>query len=251
MTYPYDRNEVEVFVPKSLQSLENPPTFHLRPGTSREKRHFTRLALEEGLTNHSNDAMRSEMLRGLKEFCTEAEYSDWEPRIKALWEAGDEFDMEHKDTPFDQAPEFKHHDQEAIETVLKAVKRDWRQLRVMGAENIMFSQMLPTLTNSLVIMKCENVDVPIQKNGKYLSLDCAEAISDWLEQFGTDQNVEGSPARELEIACLLKMNFTKAQEKNSASPSPSTNDQQNLKVGEESTDGKSKASASSEKIQKD
>jgi hypothetical protein len=251
MTYPYDKEEIEVFVPQSLQSLENPPTFHLRPGTSREKRHFTRLALEEGLTNHSNESMRLEMLAGLKEFCSEAEYYNWEPRIKALWEAGDEFDKENKDTPFDKMPEFNHPDQEAIETVLKAVKRDWRQLRVMGAENIMFSQMLPLLTNSLVIMKCENIDVPIQKNGKYLSLDCAEAISDWLEEFGTKNKIEGSPARELEIACLLKMNFTKAQEKNSESPSPSTNDQQNLKAGEESTDGKSKASVSSKKIQED
>lgn len=247
MTYPYDKDEIEVFVPKSLRSLETPPTFHLRPGTSREKTHFTRLALEEGLTNHSNERMRAEMLAGLKEFCTEAEYADWEPRIKALWEAGEEFDLEHKDTPFDKIPIFTHPDQEAIEEVLKAVKRDWRPIRVMGADNLIFSQQLPILTNSIVITKCENVDVEIQKNGKYLSIDCARAISEWLESYGKKHKIKGSPARELEIACLLKMNFSKAQEKNSESPSPSPNDQQTSKAGEESTVGTSKASASSQK----
>lgn len=251
MTYPYDKDEIEVFVPESLRSLENPPTFHLRPGTSREKKHFTRLALEEGLTNHSNETMRNEMLAGLKEFCTEAEYNEWEPRIKALWEAGEEFDKEYQDAEFDQIPDFVHPDQDAVDQLLKAVKRDWRPIRVMGADNLMFTKMLPVLTTSIVITKCENVDVPIRKNGKYLSLDCAEAISEWLDDYGKEQKVEGNPARELEIACLLKMNFTKAQEKNSESPSPSTNDQQTLKAGEESTDGKSKASVSSKKTQED
>lgn len=247
MAYPYEKDDIEVFVPQSLQSLENPPTFHLRPGTGREKKHFRRLAVEEGLRNHGNDRIRQELLNGLKAFSTESEYFEWEPRIKALWDAGDQYNEEHKETPVEDLPPFTHPDQDVVEKVLAAVKRDWRPLRVMAADNIAFTESLPCLTGSLIIVKYENVDVPVRKDGKYLSIDCVEAIADWLEEFAEENNIEGSPASELDIACLLKMNFTKAQEKNSASPSPSPKDQKNLKSGEESTDGKSKASASSKK----
>lgn len=249
MTYPYEKEEIEVFVPQSLQSLDNPPTFHLRPGSGREKKHFRRLAIEEGLRNHGNDRIRQELLTGLKAFCTESEYFDWEPRIKALWEAGDEYNKDHQETPIGDLPEFTHPDQDAVDKVLAAVKRDWKPLRVMAADNIAFTESLPSLTGSLIIMKCENVDVPIKKDGKYLDLECVEAISEWLTDFAEEHEIDGNPASELDIACLLKMNFTKAQEKNSASPSPSPKTQQNLKSGEESTGGKSKASASSKKTQ--
>lgn len=249
MTYPYDKEEIQVFVPESLQSLDNPPTFHLRPGTSREKRHFKRMCLEEGLRNHSNEAIRTELLAGLKEFCTEAEYAEWEPRVKALWEAGDDFNQEHKATPIEDVPEFLHPDEDAVEKVLAPIKRDWRPLRVMGADNSEFNQMLPQLTRCIIVTKYENVDVPIRKDGKYLKLECGEAIIEWLNTFAEENSIEGSPAAELNIACLLNMNFTKAQEKKSVSPSPSPKDPQISKIGEESTDGKSKASASSEKTQ--
>ncbi len=254
MFYPHDQNDIKLFTPEALREMPNPPVFHLRAGTVRDKHQFQRLLIEEGAQTYELDDMRKEIIIGLKELGGDDAFAEWEPRIKGLWEALDSHAQEVqeiRDAAEDgNEPEispFVYDDEAAVAAVLESIEDNWRPIRKMKADNVMAIKMQPIIMAQIIVAKVENLDVEIQRQGKYLSFESAGEIRDALQEkaitFGADGN---EVITELNSEILRRLFVPKSAEKNSASPSPSSSDQNSSETGTEATNGTSTASETSE-----
>lgn len=248
-TYPLEAGEAEEFIPASLAHLPDAPKFYLRWGTPREKEQQRRVMDEEGATLWADDAMRDELLRGMKELFAPDDFETWQPLVKSWWDAIDAYESENKDVlPVDREP-FVFDDQSLIIETLEQVARDWRPYRVMQADNNQYQRILGPAIASVIIERFDGADAPLRKRGRYLSYDCILTLFDRLDKFGRERAPGGAvkPSQELQVECLKRLYLDKDAEKNFASPAPSdpTPDTSNNGTGE--TNGSSTASAPSKR----
>ncbi len=210
--------------------------------TGRDKRFHLRLYREQGVTLHQGPAFREETIAGLKDLWTPEDFDTYAPRIKAYWDAQDDYALQLKDDP-DLKWEFDPEEEGRITLLLSKVDEAWPPLRRMYADNAEFGQMVVPLMVAAVVKSWSGVDVPMQRDRGYLSVECAEALCDAVNA------INPAALSELFVACADRITLTKEEAKNSESPSPSKTTQpvsSGTKAPE--TDGKSPASASSTPI---
>lgn len=246
---PYEASEIQRFTPASLAHLENPPVFRLRAVSRRERRRYDRLMIEEGLRRHGQEAMRDEMIRGLRALSSDDEFERWEAALRQHWDALADHAEEHKDTPPDEVPDFvpPGPSEDEISTVTRGIHENWAPLRKMAADNVVFNREAPALLISVVVSGWSNLRTPFAMQEGALPLDTIDALDNDVAKLEEDNGLSpGTAFVELYVAATNRMFLSSDAEKNSSSPAPSDIDQQTSTTGTESTSGTSKALASSE-----
>lgn len=245
---PLEASDTLVFTPDSLKDCENLPTFTLRAATTREKRFHRRLAAEEGVRTHPPEAIREEVLRGLKSLWSQEDYERHQPIVQSYWDAGDEFALQAKDDP-DLEWSYDSEIEAAVKDLTRKVQDAWPPLRRLLADNMDYATMTGPLMVAVIVEKWVGLDLPRQTDRGFLTLGCAEALrealADYEERAGKPGKEVGSAWTELFVACTQRMYLDKEEEKNSESPSPSEMPQTSSKATK--ARGKSKASARSKK----
>lgn len=223
---PVEASETLAFSPPSLANIPVPPTFVLRAATSRDKRHYARLIREEGLEIHDFKAIRAEVLKALDGNLWTREQFDAEVgRIKAFWEQSDDFAEQQKLDP-DLAWTFDPVEEARINDLINMVAKSWRPLRQMLADNGEYGQMTAAIAAAVVVMHWSGLDLKLERDRGYLSVDCACDLREALWQVEQDNGLTpGQAWSELTIACLLRFALDKDEEKNSVSPAPSSTSQ--------------------------
>lgn len=248
-TYPLEAGEAEPFVPASLEHLTNPPTFHLRWGTPREKEQQRRVMDEEGAANWSSEAMRTEMLRGMRELFSAEDFDIWQPQIKAWYDALDAHESANRDVPPAEREPIVYDGQDVLTEVLEQLARDWRPYRLMEADNRAYQRALGPAINSVIIDRIENFDFAVVRKGRYVTFDCARLLSEQLDKFGREHAPDAAlrASQELSVECMKRLFLDRDAEKNSGSPVPSDPTPDTTKTGTGEKAGTSKASAPSKK----
>lgn len=230
---PAESSETLVFTPPQLEAkMENPPRFRLRAVEMREKRFFDRLMIEEGVRQHSTDAFRAEILRGIEATATPENAAELEPRLKAFWEALDDHTKEQADLPSDQRTAFEHPDKDKIETLGERVADAWPPLRQMTADNADAAAMLPLIAVAVAVSGWSNLEAQFDKDRGFITVDSATSVMDALRKLDEKHNLSpGLSWLQLTTKALGRIFLDKEQEKNSASPSPSSSPPSNMKTG--------------------
>lgn len=235
---PVEASETLAFTPPSLAQLEPKPVFMLRAITTRDKRFHTRLYRENGLKIHGRDALRSEILIGLKSLWTEEQFEQHSAVIRELWDAQDQFELQAKDNS-DLEWSFDPEVQAAVNNLIERVEDAWAPLRRMVADNGEFGQMLVPVMLATVVKSWTGIDVKRELDRGYLTLDCSENLVLALEA------LDPQAATELFVAAAGRMRLDKETEGNSASGSPSETTPAASTETTSASDGKSPASEAS------
>lgn len=228
--YPREAGVIE-FTPGSLKNLPDPPKFLIRTATARDRLRVDDIVIEEGLRRHSIEDMRAEMLRGLKEGWSPELFAEYEGRIKAYWDAIDQYDKEVSATSEagGEIPQFEHPDQAAMEKLTEEVNAGWPPLRRMTAQIVHFNRLIPDITASVLLKGWRGLDVPYAREAGVVPLETMWDVRDALsalesEHGGAIEGVGASGTAYVELAakCAGMIFLTEQEEKNSASPSPSS-----------------------------
>lgn len=250
---PLEASEVLAFTPASLESIEDAPVFRLRASSSRDKRFHRRLLVEHGIRFHDRDAIRAEVLAGLKALWDEEAFEEHSPVIKALWDARDEFDQQNADAFKKGEPELEwSYDadlENAVDDLVRKVTQEWNPLLRMIADNADYGSLAAPLLVAVNVKGFSNLNVKASLDRGYLTLDVAEKVEDALSKLERKHGlIEGTAWAELTVACSQRMYLTEEERGNSASQSPSTTAPAPLSETKTSEpDGKSPASARSKK----
>jgi hypothetical protein len=245
---PAEANETLVFTPPQLEAkMERPPRFRLRAVQIREKRFFDRLMIEEGVRQHSTDTFRAEILRGLSATATPESAAELEPRLKAFWEALDDHDKEQATLPAEERKPFEHPDKEAVEAFGEKMADAWPPLRQITADNADAATMLPLISVAVAVTGWDNLDALYEKDRGFVTINSANSILEALRKLDEEHGVSpGLSWVQLAGKAVSRIFLPKEQEKNSASPSPSSSPPSNTKTdGQVSPAGTSPASATS------
>lgn len=254
---PLEASEELVFTPKAFANLGSAPSFVLRAATARDKRYHRRLHLEENIVSHTAEAIRAEILRGLKSLWSAETYDQHAEVLTAFWAAQDDYDQqrglhakEQEGLPEDKRVKFPEFDydpeiREACEELTRKVIEAWRPVRSMVADNADFAELTAPAMVAVVLKSWRGLQVKVTRERGYLTLSGAmaieEALGDFEEQHGI---VRGSAWTELFVACTRRMYLDEAEAKNSASPSPSDTPQPvSNPIETTAADGPSPASA--------
>ena len=212
---PVEASEDLAFTPKSLEDRDQKPVFILRAVTSRDKRYHTRLYRENGLRLHNAEALRREVLDGLKALWTDEQFEQHSPIIKAYWDAQDEFELQFKDDP-SLVWAYDAQIEAAISELIGRIEESHAPLRKMIADNAEFGQMLIPVMAAIVIKNWRGISHKRVLDRGYLDLECAEELIDHIEEkFGKEA------VTELFLACAGRMRLDEETAGNSASGSPS------------------------------
>lgn len=244
---PLEASETLAFIPDSLANMEEAPRFTLRTITTRDTRFLRRLNREEGVSRHSEEAQRAEILNGLKDLWTPEAFEEHKPVLEAYWEAWDQFQLQRADDP-ELRWAYDREIERAIHELIERVTDAWAPLRRMIADNLEATELTPLLMMAVAVKSWAGLAVPRDLDRGYITLDCAERLRDALTAFAEPhlgKDKASLPAQELFIAAVQCFRLDEDVEKNSASPSPSETTQTTSGTGKGKTAGKSPASASS------
>jgi len=243
---PLEASEMLVFTPDAFAGIDNAPTFTLRTPTPRDKRFQRRLLNEEGAVQHSRDAMRAEMLRGLKALWGEDQFAEHSPKLEEFWQATDDFALQVKDDP-DLVWEYDTALERACLQLEDDVAQAWRPLARMKAGNAWAGEANALSLVAVSVKSWTGLDVTFAPDRGYLSVDTATEIRDALLSLSVKVGVKepGAAWSQLFLAALKRMYLDADTEGNSASASPSETAPASSKPRRAS--GKSRASVSSSK----
>lgn len=250
---PLEGSEVLSFTPSSLEDHDPRPVFRLRAVTGRDKRFHMRLHRENAVHFHSQEALRDEIMAGLKAQWTPEDFEKHSPVIRAYWDRYDAYLAEVTEQAKGKAeaeargeilPElvwdYPEDEERAILELLERVQEAWAPLRRMHADNAEFGYMLFPLMAAVVIKGWSGFDHPARLDRGYLDVECAVELVDRLKAEHPEAYTE------LFIACTQRMTLTKDTAKNFESPSPSTmTPPVSTPTMTSESDGKSPASAHS------
>ncbi|MDQ4421471.1 hypothetical protein OOT33_13670 [Sphingobium sp. DEHP117] len=243
------------YTPDSLVNLIEPPKFFLRPVTERERRRLRKLAIQEGLRSHDVAKLREETLNGLRELWSEQVFAEQEGRLRAFWDAYDQHEQEQEGKE-DPEP-FEHPDKAAMMELSERITRAWAPLLRMVADNNEWDETWPKLIASITVAGWRDLDARYERSEGIVGLDCLDEMEKALDaveaQAMTDQVDgvigHGTAFRQLIVRCIRLFSVSKAEEKNSESPSKSSTTPNTSKAsGKEQKAGSSAAKNSSETL---
>lgn len=218
---PLEASELFPFTPDSLKDIEGAPVFVLRASSSREKRYHRRLLLEEGIRFHDREAIRREMLSGLKELWDADAFEQHSPVIKALWEARDDYELQLKDDP-ELVWSYDADIENAVDDLVRMVSQQWKPLASMVADNGDYGSMAAPLLVTVTLKRFKGLDVKTRNQRGYFTIETVEAIEEALGKFEKERGlVVGKAWAELTIACSQRMYLTAEERGNSELQSPS------------------------------
>jgi hypothetical protein len=217
MTIPAEASEIEDFTPASLANLPSPPVFKLRPATGREWRKYQYIMRAEGLTYHSKDDIRSEMLRALASLYSEEQAGEATARLRSFWAL---VDQNGEPAPAEAA---------GVDDLVARLTREWPPLARIGADNIRFVEESMSIAVSMFVVGWSGLDLPYRREDGRMPLSLVDELEDKLksiEQAALVDKVEGVTRpgvafAELCNAAHSRLHLTEDEVKNSSSP-PST-----------------------------
>lgn len=259
------KDEAARFTPGSLKDVAVPPSFVLRPVTGRKHQAYNHALLSAGLIYHDMDAIRAEMINGLKNLWSPEIFEQEEVRLRAYWDAVDQHAKVMAEWrgagAHGDAPKLAVSDTEAtaVEDLIRRLSRSWRPLAVIAADNLRFGNDATKVAAALVLGGWSGIDVPFRREEGLVPLETIDAVEETLasiERQAAADNIAsvGAPGTaflELVARCARELDLTKDEEKNSPSPSPapSTPNGSPTMSSSETVDASSQASASSEATQ--
>lgn len=237
---PVEGKQLLAFTPDCLKQIEDAPVFMLRANTEREKMFHRRLIIESGMEFHDKDALREEVLNGLKAIWDEESFAEHSPVIKAFWEAQDEFELQRKDNP-ELEWSYDAEIEAAYDDMLRKITKNWPRLREMHADNDHYGRMSFPILAAVTIKTFTGLDVRKRIDRGYLTLDTIAAIREALDKFEQANDLPpGLAWMELCTACARRQKLMEEEEGNSASQSQSpTAPQPSTETAAPETNGKS------------
>lgn len=214
------------FTPSSLKDIEGAPVFRLRATAGRDRRFHRRLLLEEGIRYHDREAIRGEVLTGLKNLWDETTFNEQSVWVTDLWKARDEFDQQNSDAIKKGEPElvwsYDAEVEEAVDGLVRKVSQQWKPLTSLIADNADYGSMAAPLIVAVTVNGFSGLDVKPMKDRGYLTVASAEAIEDALTKLEKKHGlIEGTAWAELTVACSQRMYLDAAEAGNSELPSQS------------------------------
>lgn len=199
---PLDATEVEPFTPDSLKEADNAPVFKLNAAIRRDRRRLRRLAILEGGITHTEEELREELLRACEKMWDADTAAKEVPRLKEYFEAVDQHRIAHKewskeaeaiekanaDLPkpkqktVPDAPAFHHPDSEEVEALEASVRREWRPLREMIADNDAGTQVYPLCVCAVVLGGWSGLKTPFRRTADGVPMETMEELADELHE---------------------------------------------------------------------
>lgn len=222
---PLEASETVSFTPESLAAIPGAPVFTLRSPTKRDERHHRRLIREDGLIQHSDEALRGEIFTALAALWTPEDYERHAARIRDYYTAVDDFALQRRDDP-ELKWEWPAEEETAVRTAIGDAIKAWPKLRRMTADNAEFQEMRAPLIAAVVIASWSELATERHLDRGYLSLDCAEQLIEDLEAFERKHEVThkldaGTATFELYAACIRRLYLDEEEVGNSVSSPPS------------------------------
>lgn len=251
---PLERGETLRFTPACLLAayesgkIDTVPVFTLGTPTPRDNRARVRWLRTLSVRSHSSEACRAEFLAGLKALGGEEQFKIFEPEIKALWQAKEDFALQKADDP-DLQWSYDAAKEKALDDLHEYVAREWRPFGRMLADNGDYEQMIALCVPAIGIKFWSGFGHVAEREDGVLTLECVEEIP---RKLAAIEEAAGLPTGvawlEIQAACLKRQNLDVEEAKNSASPSLSDPPPPSLKTGDDATAGTSKVPATSKKI---
>ena len=245
---PLESSHIKRFTPALFADIEGAPAFQLKAGSRRDRLRHQEIMAEEKVQHFDQASIRAETLKGLEALWSPDDFEQWEPRLRAFWDARDDWAKENenaeKPTPFD----YTDFPESEIRALAARVAESWPPLRKMAVANLKFQREFPKLVASIVLVGWTGVETPVQRADGLMSLD---AIDDLEREMAKREEeltgkANGNAFAELMIECTGRLFLSPSAEKNSASPPPSSTSLPTSNNGQASAAGMSKVSASSE-----
>lgn len=214
---PLEASETLSFTPDSLAHLDSPPVFVLRTPTWREKDFRLRMMRENGVNSHTDEAVRAEVMAGLKAQWSEEDFDTYSAHITNFWDAQDNFAQQKKDDP-DLVWDFDPVMEAACRALLAKLEKTWPPLAIMAADIEQYHRLEPVFYVALTVKNWTGLDVKRSLDRGYLTIDTAIALRDALWEL--DGNT-GKAWRDLYIATLGRFYLPEEEAKNSESLSQS------------------------------
>lgn len=248
---PIEASETLAFTPASLAEIPGAPKFTLRTPTHRDKRFHRRLVTEEGVSGHGPDAIRAEVLNGLKLLWSPEAFDEHSPIIRAYWDARDDHELQLKDDSkllwsYDADVE------EGVRDLTRKVAEAHAPLRRMLADNDDFQTMVAPLLVAVVVKSWSGLAAAAQIDRGYLTVDCVENMAEALLAYEKANRAAyklapGTAWLELFVGCSRRMRLDEDEGNDSASPSPCETTPLASTETTPAKDGKSPARARSRK----
>jgi hypothetical protein len=239
---PLEASETLAFSPDRLAGQASPPSFVLRTPTARDKRFQRRLLNEEGVLQHSQEAMREEMCAGLTAQWGDT-YAKYEPVLREYWEALDQHALQKRDNP-ELEWSYDADIESAIERLEIDVTQNWPGYGRMRADNLHAADVLELSQIAVMVKDWSGLTLKPTRDRGYLTIDSADELRSALTDLEQREDMKrGLAWAQLFVAASKRMFLTEEEEKNSAAPSPSAPTPPNSKA--EKALGKSPASAPS------
>jgi hypothetical protein len=212
---PVEVSEVLAFTPSEYENAEPRPVFVLRAASPRDRRHHTRLYRENGLVMYGKDAVRAEMLNGLKAEWTAEQFAMHEPVLRQFWDAQDDYALQVRDDP-DLVWSYDEEIERAVADLMERVEDAWPPLRRMAARNIECAELIVPVMLAAVVKNWSGFDHRRVLDRGYIEFECAIELAQKIEQ-----RLGRTALSELFVACSKRMRIDEETAGNSASGSPS------------------------------
>jgi len=225
---PLSKEEISSWSPESYANLAGAPAFRFRAPTPRDKRRYQHALSVEGLRFYSDETVQAEILRALARLWegSSEDRAVTEGRFKAFWAS---LEYARQDPTFvidaDEA--------DAIAEATARLVDAWSPLRRMNADNRRFNDEAPKVALGMFLAGWSNLPVHYRLEDGVVPMEVLDQVEDAMDAIETQafaDNVEGIVPgglafMQLALHALDLMGLGKAAEKNSSSPSPSSEDQ--------------------------
>jgi hypothetical protein len=252
MTVPAEAKSFD-YTPECFKDIEGAPSFVIRYGTRRDRHayqdqialrnlrsydtdDFQRAVIDELRLDYGADGMDMEVIVASVESYYAACASlvsaqeEWKAVARAhLTDNPDKTLEDLKDVlPPQPELEFDPHEKRRVENLIDEVEGNSQRIGKMKRDNMKRERELRRISIALLVEET-SLDVKlVRTRDKILTEESVDAIEDALEKAYTDMvpDAEGlnTAFAQLGLRCLLSFYMTKEQEKNSASPSPITSE---------------------------
>lgn len=211
-TIPLDRTEVEEFTPDALKGAKVKPVFRLKAADRRDRRLYQRLLILNNATGHSQDDVRREVIAACEAMWDADTAAREVPRLKAYFDADDEYAKEVEEWRKEQAekakakpkkgataeepkegakdevqpPKFDYPDAEACEKLVREISKRWPPLREIMADNLDREQTAPMCLCAVVVGGWDGMKAPFRLVNDTVPLDTMEAMMEELAGLSAD-----------------------------------------------------------------
>ncbi len=227
----------EAFTPKCMAEIEGAPSFTFRHATVLDKNAFAIAMTEEGITFHSDEAIRDRIVSELRLMFESADMERNITRLQAYWQAVDDLsaaraehanhvlailsDMDDSAVP-DLPPEpvFEFDEKEArdIELLIAQVNAESDWLRLMRTQNLRYRIEFPNLLIRMFVTGT-SLPVDLKRKNDMLTRASAEQLLTALRKAAKDAGVDPDLAvSQLNAKAMMQFAVTEDEEKNSSSP---------------------------------